>query len=138
MGGAGLSVSFHQQQIDWQVLRERAQSFQAEAFQFVRDGLVHTTQMIHGQEDDSPMELVPQHVSGQQLCLGMRDLAMKRYGMMALTVLHHWGITRTEDFGTIVYAMIDRGELNSCDEDSIEDFRGVYDFAEEFGAAWSN
>ena len=40
-------------------------------------------------------------------------------------------------FGTIglfVYAMIDRRELRSSEDDSIDDFRAVFDFDEAFGA----
>ena len=75
------------------------------------------------------------HVTGQQLCLGLRELAIQRYGLLAKTVLHKWGVRKTDDFGTIVYAMIDRAELRSSDRDSIEDFAGVYDFDEAFEQA---
>lgn len=111
--------------------------FPEEAFEFVRDGLRHTVELTHGQPppanelgelpDDS------RHVSGQQMCFGLRDLALQRYGMLASTVLNRWSIRKTDDFGTIVYAMIDRKELRASDRDSIEDFRDVYDFAEAFG-----
>jgi uncharacterized repeat protein (TIGR04138 family) len=42
-------------------------------------------------------------------------------------------LRRTDDFGVIVYAMIDRSELRSCERDSIDDFAGVFDFDEAFG-----
>jgi uncharacterized repeat protein (TIGR04138 family) len=66
--------------------------------------------------------------------MGMRDLAIERYGLLAPTVLSRWGIKRTEDFGVIVYAMIDRKELRSSPQDSFSDFQGVFDFDEAFGA----
>jgi uncharacterized repeat protein (TIGR04138 family) len=121
----------------WKHIRARAASFPEEAFQFVREGLGHTVKLVHGEaalratidpSDES------RHVTGQQLCMGMRDLAIERYGLLAQTVLNRWGIRRTEDFGAVVYSMIDRKELRSGPSDSYADFEGVYDFDEAFGA----
>lgn len=72
------------------------------------------------------------HVSGQELCLGLRALAVEKYGLLARTVLHGWGVRSTEDFGKIVYAMVDAGLLRTSEDDSMEDFQGVYDFDEAF------
>ena len=55
--------------------------------------------------------------------------------MLAPAVLQHWHIHRTEDFGRIVYAMIEGEALSKTPEDSIEDFAGVYDFDEAFSNA---
>jgi len=67
-------------------------------------------------------------VSGQQLCLGLRDFAIKQYGLLAKTLLSRWNIKSTEDFGHIVYAMVDAGLMRKNDDDSLDDFRGVFDF----------
>lgn len=72
------------------------------------------------------------HVSGQELCLGLRSLAVEKYGLLAHTVLRGWGVRSTEDFGKIVYAMVDTGLLRTSEDDSLDDFRGVYEFAEAF------
>lgn len=98
------------------------------AYEFVRRGLAHTVTLVHGE----PREDQNQHVSGQQLCLGLRDYALRQYGLLARTVLGRWGIHRTDDFGVMVFALIDAGLLRKTDEDSPEDFRGVYDFDEAF------
>lgn len=108
----------------------RGQPYPPEAFQFVRDGLAHTVQMVHGQGASSEDE--SRHVSGQQLCLGLRDYAQKRYGLLARTVLGRWSIHRTEDFGRIVFAMIDANLMRKRDEDTLDDFLDVYDFEEAF------
>lgn len=75
------------------------------------------------------------HISGRELSLGMRDLAVELYGPMAKTVLSHWGITATQDFGNIVFNMIEQKILSKTEEDSLEDFREVYDFEEAFSNA---
>jgi uncharacterized repeat protein (TIGR04138 family) len=72
------------------------------------------------------------HVSGSELSKGLRDFAIEQFGPMAKTVLSHWGITKVEDFGNMVYNMIRKGLLSKTQEDSIEDFKDVYDFQEAF------
>jgi uncharacterized repeat protein (TIGR04138 family) len=120
--------------------------FPDEAFEFVKEGVQHTAQVLHGpgkrihrlplnQTDLSPeRENVDEsrHISGQQLCMGLRDFAVQRYGLLAGVVLHRWGIKRTDDFGTIVYALIDRKALRASPRDTIEDFKGVFEFNEAF------
>ena len=74
------------------------------------------------------------HITGQQLCLGLRDFAIDRYGMLAPAVLGHWNIRRTEDFGRIVFAMVQHGLLSKTSDDTLEDFRSIYDFKEAFSS----
>lgn len=104
-----------------------------DAFEFVREGLNFTVQRIHGRKKDPEAS---RHVSGQQLCEGLRQYALLRWGMLARTVLARWGITRTEDFGRIVFAMIEGQFLAKTDEDSVDDFRNVYDFESAFDAGY--
>ena len=118
---------------DWSMIRKKGRLFPEPAYQFVRDGLAHTVQKIQAGGGDSMGATKPsKHVTGQQLCLGLRDLAIRRYGFLASTVLTRWNLRRTEDFGVIVYAMIDKGEMKTNQEDRFEDFQGVYDFDEVF------
>lgn len=58
-----------------------------------------------------------------------------QYGMMARTVLSRWNLTSTYDFGKIVFALVDNGYMSKTDEDSIDDFRNVYDFRTAFDPA---
>ncbi len=102
-----------------------------EAYQFVEQGLRHTVTKIHGQSDpDDPSR--NRHVGGQELCEGLRDLALTQWGLLARTVLQRWNITSTLDFGKIVFALIDGGLMQKTDSDSLEDFRNVYDFRTAF------
>ena len=74
----------------------------------------------------------PRHISGGELAHGVRDLALRQYGPMARTVLGHWGIHDTEDLGEIVFSMVECGVLIKRDEDSMDDFQGLFDFEETF------
>ena len=119
-----------QAKLETSSLRREA-PFSHEAFQFVREGLAHTVQSFHGDGATT----TDRHVSGPQLCIGLRDYAINTYGMLAKTVLSRWGIRATGDFGRIVFAMIDAGLMRKSDEDTLEDFQNVYDFEEAFAAA---
>ena len=72
------------------------------------------------------------HVSGQQLCEAARLYGLQQYGYLAPTVLATWGIRATDDFGEIVFNMIDIGQMRKTRSDRREDFRGVYEFASGF------
>lgn len=74
----------------------------------------------------------PRHISGPELAAGARTLALERFGLLARTVLEHWGIHSTEDLGEIVFALVEAGILVAEPGDRIEDFRGLFEFEEAF------
>jgi len=117
------------------VMKE-AGGYSPDCYPFIRDGLSHTVGMVHGPDavkaEMSPTDDEGRHVDGRELCLGLRDYALRRYGLMSKSVLHRWGIRRTDDFGRIIFAMVEAGLMRTTEEDRIEDFENVYDFDEEF------
>src|SRR5262249_3640090 len=58
---------------------------------------------------------------------GIRDLALREFGLMARTVFHMWGIECTGDFGEIVFNLIEANLMSKTEGDSRADFVGVYD-----------
>ena len=100
------------------------------AFVFLNECLVRAAKDVHGEQSDPPR---PMHVTGQQLCRGIRDEAVDRWGMLAGTVLAKWNIHSTIDFGNMVYLLIDNDLMHRAEQDSLEDFRDVFDFGEAFG-----
>ena len=76
------------------------------------------------------------HVSGEDLCWGLHDLAVENWGLMAAVVLRHWGIRTTRDFGKMVFSLVDQGLLAKQPEDDIEDFSDVYDFGKAFDQSY--
>lgn len=76
------------------------------------------------------------HLSGAELAWACRDFALEQFGLLAPTVLEHWGITSTADLGRMVFALIDVGLLARQPSDRPQDFDGVYDFAEVFRAGY--
>jgi uncharacterized repeat protein (TIGR04138 family) len=115
--------------------------YPAEAFEFVSRGLAHTVEQLHG-PDSRPRRRVEEaaevtrHISGQQLCHGLREYALGQWGLLARTVLRRWNITSTLDFGRIVFAMVDSGMMRKTEEDSIDDFKNVFDFSQAFESGY--
>jgi uncharacterized repeat protein (TIGR04138 family) len=73
------------------------------------------------------------HVSGAELAWACRDFAREQFGLLAPHVLAHWRITRTEDFGRIVFTLVEIGLLVTQPGDQEDDFEKVYEFADAFG-----
>src|SRR2546429_1947139 len=72
------------------------------------------------------------HVTGPELLDGVRRYALKEFGPMVITVFDNWGVRSCEDIGNIVFNLIGAGVFGKTEEDSIEDFKNVYDFKEAF------
>ncbi|MBE7500314.1 MAG: hypothetical protein HS113_08405 [Verrucomicrobiales bacterium] len=98
-----------------------------EAYHFLREALDYTQRAVSKANQGKL-----RHVTGQELLAGIRAFALQQYGPMALTLLDEWGVRRCEDFGELVFNLIDRGVLSRTDTDSRADFAGGYDFAEAF------
>ena len=100
-----------------------------EAYEFVFAALAHTQKMLGRlPREDMPAEVDAQHhVSGPELLKGIRDLAIRDFGLMARTVLKRWGIDKTDDFGEIVFNLVDATLMSKTSDDSRRDFQGVYD-----------
>lgn len=105
-----------------------------DAFIFVQRGLDYTVRHIHGEplEEIDPDMLHNRHVSGEQLCDGLKEFARDQYGLMAKSVLARWRIHACEDFGRIVFSMVEGGLMYKTSEDTIDDFTGRFDFDEAF------
>ncbi|MFA7255753.1 MAG: Minf_1886 family protein [Candidatus Omnitrophota bacterium] len=102
---------------------EKNSSYKFEAYTFVLAALHDTVTGLKK----------PRHITGQELAQGIRKYALDQFGPMVMTVLHHWGIRKTLDFGKIVFALIDVQLLSKQPEDKLEDFDKVYEFEEAFG-----
>ncbi len=100
------------------------------AYEFVYVALRHTQELLGKVPKKEGAETPQSHVSGREILDGIRDLAHREYGLMARAVFRHWGIDKTDDFGEIVYNLIDAGLMSRTDQDSKADFHNVYDFDE--------
>ena len=101
--------------------------YQREAYIFLRDALDFTTK-----QQKKIKGATVRHVAGPELLDGVRQYALKEFGPMVITVFDNWGIHCCEDIGHMVFNLIGAGIFGKTEEDSLEDFKNVYDFEEAF------
>src|SRR6266540_154736 len=80
--------------------------YHRDAYHFIREALDYTQRKILR----TPREEL-RHVTGQQLLQGIREYASEQYGPMTVTVFAEWGISRCEDFGELVFIMVESSLL---------------------------
>lgn len=93
-----------------------------DAYRFVYEALDYTVKSL-GRKG---------HVTGRELLEGIRDYALEQFGGLAPMVFAQWGVHRTDDFGNIVFNLVEANLMGRSETDSPEDFKGVYDFKEAF------
>jgi uncharacterized repeat protein (TIGR04138 family) len=107
------------------VMKEHDQ-YKFEGYSFVMSGLHYTVTRLPKQR----------HITGKELLEGIREYALEQFGPLTKTVLNYWGIFETEDFGKIVFALVEVGVLRKQPQDKIEDFRNIYSFDDVFKASF--
>ena len=101
--------------------------YQRDGYIFLRDALDFTTK-----QQKKVKGVSVRHVSGPELLDGVRQYALKEFGPLVMTVFDSWGIRSCEDIGHMVFNLIGAGVFGKTEQDSIEDFKNVYDFEEAF------
>ena len=101
--------------------------YQRDGYIFLRDALDFTTK-----QQKKIKGVSVRHVTGPELLDGVRQYALKEFGPMVMTVFDTWGIRSCEDVGHMVFNLIGAGVFGKTEQDSIEDFKNVYDFEEAF------
>ncbi len=96
--------------------------FARAAYDFVRASLRRAVEM----------EPEPRHISPRELLEIIRDHARETFGALARTVLRDWGVTSTNDFGEIVFHLIEENEFGKSADDKLADFHDVFDFDAAF------
>ena len=96
--------------------------YKPDAYEFVMQALWFTQRKLNRRG----------HISGKELLEGIREFGPDQYGPMTKTVFNHWGVKTTDDFGEIVFNMLESGLMGKSESDCCDDFKGVYDFNEAF------
>ena len=102
---------------------DREPRYKREAYVFILEALEYTVTKIKERR----------HISADELLDGIRRYAQEKFGPMTRTVIDHWGIRSTRDFGTLVFHLLDKNVLAKSDTDSIDDFDNVFDIDSAFG-----
>jgi len=96
--------------------------YKSDAYEFVMEALSYTQKKFKRSK----------HVTGEELLDGIKQLLMQKFGPLTISVLKHWGITRTADFGNIVFRLVDNKILSKDCDDKVDSFKDGYDFNEVF------
>ncbi len=103
-------------------IRSRESRFEEGAYLFVLAALEHAQTALE----------VRRHISGRELALACRDLALERFGVMSRLVLEGWGLTSSDDIGSVVFTLVELGFLASLPSDTRDQFTDVFDFYDAF------
>jgi len=106
---------------------KRDKRFDALAYVFLKEALDFTLKRAADGNDGES-----RHVTGTELCLGFRDLAVQQFGPMAGTLMTEWGLRETSNIGEIVFHLIEEQMFGKQDSDTMDDFAAVYDFDDAF------
>ena len=105
---------------------EKDPRYKEDAYVFVMEALAYTQKKFKRSK----------HVKGEELLLGMKELLLNKFGPMTMTVLEYWGIKSTEDFGNIVFNLVENRILSKTEDDNIEEFKNGYNFEEVFDSGY--
>jgi len=106
---------------------ERDPRYAKAAYFFTHRAVRHTAEVIGKREKSGKRQ-----ISGQELLEGIRQFAIDQFGPLAHTVFLNWNLTKSRDFGEIVFHLAQRGVLSVTEKDRIEDFDDFYQFSEVF------
>lgn len=109
---------------------EQNPRYHRDAYMFLREALDFTQKTVGKANKNKSRDGT--HITGQELLNGIREYALALYGPMTITVLEEWGITSCEDFGNMVFLMIENNLLRKTEQDRREDFKNGYSFDEVF------
>ena len=109
-------------------LAERDGRYKGDAYLFVYDALQYTVDKL----GKTTLPTENRHISGRDLLFGISEYSAEQFGPLTCSVFSHWGIRQTRDFGEIVFNLVGANLMSKTEEDHIEDFVDVYEFADEF------
>ena len=101
--------------------------YQPEAYAFLIEALDVTLKTLFKENPERA-----KHLSGKELMEGIRLHALAEFGPMTYTVFKEWGLHSTEDFGEVVFHLVEAGRLGKTESDSKQDFKNLFTFEEAF------
>ncbi|HEX7861672.1 MAG TPA: Minf_1886 family protein [Verrucomicrobiae bacterium] len=109
---------------------EENPQYHRDAYLFLREALDFTQKAITKSNKKRTREGM--HITAQELLKGIREYALAVFGPMTTTVFEEWGIKSCEDFGNMVFLMVENNLLRKTEQDRPEDFKNGFSFDEAF------
>ena len=111
-------------------LTRRDPRYAPEAYQFVFDALDYASRRLGRVRSDAAGEAgaaEEEHISVPEFMRGVRELALRDFGLMAPAVFRAWGVRATDDFGEIVFNLIGAGLMDPAAADDRGAFHDLCD-----------
>jgi uncharacterized repeat protein (TIGR04138 family) len=108
---------------------DRDPRYDKEAYIFLKEALEFTIKQKKRGKTEAGS-----HVNAGELLDGFRQLALKEFGPMVMTVLEYWGVRASNDVGEMVFNLIGAGVFGKTESDTVEDFHTALDFRTAFVA----
>jgi uncharacterized repeat protein (TIGR04138 family) len=96
---------------------ERDPRYGKEAYIFLKEALEFTIKQKKRGKTESGS-----HVNAGELLDGFRQLSLKEFGPMVMTVLEYWGVRTSSDVGQMVFNLIGAGVFGKTESDSVAAF----------------
>ena len=106
---------------------EEDDRYPPEAYTFMRKAVDYTSKKKIREKHDKDA-----HISTNELVDGIKSFALTEYGPMTRFVLSKLGIHSTEDFGNIIFNLIEFKIFGSNENDDQDDFKDAYSFDDAF------
>jgi uncharacterized repeat protein (TIGR04138 family) len=114
-------------------LVRRDPRYPPEAYEFVFEALSYANKRlgrVRAEAGAGEAASQEEHVSVAEFFEGLRELALRDFGLMAPTVFAQWGVRRTDDFGEIVFNLIGAGLLDPTTADDRGAFHDHFDLGD--------
>ena len=86
-----------------------------EAYSFTLEALMYASSASKGQ-----------HLQPSEVCDYIIQCATEKFGMLAKTVFLQWATDSSKDFGLIIFDLIECGVLEKNEDESVNDFSGLF------------
>ena len=106
---------------------DRDPRYDKEAYIFLKEALEFTIKQKKRGKTEAGS-----HVNAGELLDGFRQLALKEFGPMVMTVLEYWGVQASHDVGEMVFNLIGAGVFGKTESATVEDFHSALDFRVAF------
>ncbi len=113
-------------------LLHRDTRYPREAYRIVTEAI---QELLRRQEEKvRNKKATSRSINSKELAEGLREIFLEQYGPFAYTILDTLNIHTTEDFGALVFNLIEVNVFGKSEGDAPEDFIRLYDFTEAFVA----
>jgi uncharacterized repeat protein (TIGR04138 family) len=93
------------------------------------NGLMLAKAAVHqASRNETPLGQMPQHFGAIAVCRAIRQLTLAHFRKprKAIRGLRNWGVYRSEDVGTMVFALVNANLCEATESDQQSDFDGIF------------